>query len=319
MRIFSVFLLSVSYVSHVLAAKLAYPGIVMTSIDVKYIDENSNPKRVEFSGRIKGNEEDTDAIILKNIVQVRMEGNSPIFQADEVSVRELKASIKKPLLCIHGFNVQPEDHLATCKEARGKFKNFDLLPVIWPSTGGLTQYFGDRGASKGAGVAFTKDLEKYAGMFPRKSLLAHSMGNRVLRFSANEKFKFDNIFMVAADVNNKMFDEDYINTKKRNPEEDMRREDGLKLAKMLRHSNSKIYVLHNWQDFALTGSSAVKLGTGRLGASGVPDMNKVHPDIKGKIKNINAGRKWLNWSLDFAAHSYQFIDKAIDFYDEQHI
>ena len=320
MRLITVFLLAVSFASHVLAANTPYPGIVLTSMDVKYIDEESNPKRVEFSGRIKQKEGDTDTAILKNVVEVRKEGNFwnrvPIFQADEVSVSELKASVKKPLLCIHGFDVQPGSHLARCREVREKFKNFDLLPVIWPSDGGLPRYWGDRENSKNAGEAF-QSLLKFAGMFPRKSLLAHSMGNRVLRFAANGNFKFDNIFMAAADVNNKMFDKDYIDSTEGDPEG--RRDDGLQFVKMLRKANSKIYVLHNRQDYALTGSTIVKLGTGRLGASGVPDMDKVHPDIKGKVENINAGQKWLNWTPNFAAHSYQFSDEAIDFYDKVYL
>ena len=291
-------------------AKSAYPGIVMTSVDAKILSET----RVEFSGRIEGKEDDTTAIIIKNVIEDRWEGSfwnrHPIFQADLVSPRELKASVKKPLLAIHGFNVQPESHLKQCKEARDKFEKFDLIPVIWPSTGGVTNYLGDRGYSKGAGKAF-RTLKKYAGMFPRKSLLAHSMGNRVLRYAADGDFMFDNVFMAAADVDNRIFNKNYIDD---NSED--RRKDGLRICRMLNNVKSKIYCLHNGQDYALLGSTVQKLGTGRLGLGGT-DESKVHPELKGKVVNVNCGQKWLNWGMNFAAHSYQWDDEAIKFYDSK--
>ena len=296
--------------TQILAAKPAYDGLVMTSIDVKRPDPN-NPKRVEFCGRIRGNEKDSDAVILTNVVEVRREGwkRVPIFQADEVDISEVKKSIKKPLLCIHGFNVQPESHLEQCRTKRHEFKNFDLIPVIWPSTGGIYNYWGDRGYSKGAGKALRQSMEKYAGMFPRKSLLAHSMGNRVLRYAADSKYMFDNIFMCAADVDNKRFDEKYINN-----DSEERRKDGLRLKDMLNDSKSRIHVLHNRQDYALTGSTVTKGFTGRLGASGAR-VDKLHPELVGKVQNLNCGDKWLNWGLNFAAHSYQFDKEAIAYFD----
>ena len=106
MRLISALLLSVVALT-TKAAKPAYDGLVMTSIDVKRIGGN----RVEFSGKIRGNEKDETAIIVKNVREVRKEGNFlnriPIFQADEVSLSEVKKSVKKPLLCVHGFTVQP--------------------------------------------------------------------------------------------------------------------------------------------------------------------------------------------------------------------
>ena len=299
-------------VTHCFAVKPAYKGLVITSIDVRRPDPN-NKKRVEFSGRIRGNENDETAIVLKNVVEVRREGNVPIFQADEVNVAELKKSVKKPLLCIHGFNVQPEAHLEQCRLNKDKFEKFYVLPVIWPSTGGIQNYLGDRGYSKGAGEALKKALAKYAGLFPRKSIMCHSMGNRVLRYAADGKFGFDNIFMVAADVNNEMFDKAYID----NNSED-RRKDGLRIKNMLNKSVSKIHVLHNRQDFALVGSTAVKFGVGRLGAGGAR-KSKLHPDVKDEIENINCGRKWLNWTPRFASHSYQWDDEAIAYYESKFV
>lgn len=67
--------------------------------------------------------------------------------------------------------------MTSADAAKEKFTKFKLIPVIWPLS---MNYFGDRTeASKGAGKAF-KSLTKVAKEFPRKSLIAHSMGNRVL-------------------------------------------------------------------------------------------------------------------------------------------
>ena len=64
--------------------------------------------------------------------------------------------------------------------------------------------------------------------------------------------------------------------------------------------------------FTLNGSTVQKLGTGRLGLGGT-DESKVHPELEGKLVNVNCGQKWLNWGTSFAAHSYQWDDEAIKF------
>lgn len=309
MRLIPTLLLSAITLIQTAKAEVAYNGLVMTSIDVKDIGNG----KVEFSGQIKGTEDDTTAVILKNVERVRWTGwrrHIPVFQAEKVSDNQIKKSKLKPLLCIHGFNVQPEGHMKTCRRVKDKFEKFTLIPVIWPSGGGLMNYFSDRGYSKGAGEALKNSMSKYAGMFPRKSILAHSMGNRVFRHAADPKFRFDNIFMAAADVNEKIFDKDYIDSSAADSD------DGLSIRGMLNHGNSKIYVLHNRQDYALAGSTVQKLGVGRLGQGGVK-QNRLHEKLKQKVENLNCGQKWLNWGINFAAHSYQFDDEAIKFYDDK--
>ena len=74
--------------------------------------------------------------------------------------------------------------------------------MLWPTQAGnalnfIQRYSGDRGYSKAAGEAFKNSMKEFAGVFPRKSLVAHSMGNRVLRHAADARYRFDNIFMVG--------------------------------------------------------------------------------------------------------------------------
>lgn len=333
MRIGLSFLVAAATVTRVLAI-IKYDDLVLTSIHVKDIE--GRPGRVEFSGMIKGRK-DVKSVFLKNIVEVRREGwvgnRRPVFEADIVPLKEVKETIKcshtakykipykedgiplhtdgKPLLCVHGFNIQPGDHLKQCLEAKDKFKHFKLIPVIWHSEGGLRNYFGDRRTnSVGAGKAF-KALSQYAGEFPKQALIAHSMGNRVLRAAADAKFKFDNIFMVAADVHGHMFNKDYIE-KKSGVE---RCEDGLILGSMLRTEKAKIYQLYNHRDFALTGSTIFKAGTPRLGSTTL-ENSKIHDELKGRVEGKDAG-SWLKWTRNVMKHSYQWDQEAIDFYDSK--
>lgn len=142
--------------------------------------------------------------------------------------------------------------------------------------------------------------------------MAHSMGNRVLREFADDDYNFDNIFMVGADVERRMFDKDYIENDSKE-----RQQDALRIRDMLsKDANSKIYILHNRFDIALIASTITHLGKKRLGARGA-NLEKMHPELKEKVENINCAT-WLN-GLDFAAHNYQFADGAIKIFDSKFI
>ena len=134
-------------------------------------------------------------------------------------------------------------------------------------------------------------------------------------------------------MNEKIFDKDYINS---NAEDS---DDGLSLKGMLNNARSKIYVLHNRQDYALSGSTIQKLGVGkswiclylarslklatfvlinyhlhvyllfkindmllgRLGQAGAKE-NKLHEQLKGKVESLDCGEKWLNWGHNFGKY-----------------
>jgi esterase/lipase superfamily enzyme len=297
-------------------SSITYPGLVMTSVDVTYPDKRRNPKLVEFNGDDTNPKEyDTTALILKNLTgrnQGPFWNRKLIFSGEVVEPEEIVRGAKKPLIVIHGFNTSTKSHIKQCKEATEKFKNFNVIPVVWPSAGGVTNYWNDRKYSIAAGRALNS-LKEFAGLFPHKSLLAHSMGNRVLREFADGDYKFDNIFMTAADVERRIFDKDYIDNDSKE-----RHQDALRIRDMLSKDDkdSKIYVLHNSTDYALTGSTIVKLGRSRLGARGA-DFETMHPELQGKVENINCGT-WLN-GLSFASHTYHFADEAIKIIDSKFI
>ena len=111
----------------------------------------------------------------------------------------------------------------------------------------------DNGAV-GAAKAFA-NLSTVLNQFPSKSVMTHSMGNRVLRLAAQnmadagEGFAFDNIFMVAADVDNDIFDAG--NENRSNIRSMLAKDDNGK-------PKGKVYVVHSTKDFALNISSTVK-------------------------------------------------------------
>lgn len=324
----------------IVSARINYEGLVLTSIDVKPID--GQPNRVKFSGKIKGKKDDDDAVFLKNVIQTndRDEDGERLFEAVKVSVSEAKKIIDKasedgrgkPLFCIHGFNVQPGSHLNSCKKHQVKFNQgkFMLVPVIWPSDGGVSNYLGDRyGNSMGAGEAL-KSLKKGFDCFPSKSLLAHSMGNRVLRFAANAKFKFDNIFMAAADVPHDLFNKSYIQS---SDDPNSEKKDGLLITKMLSRDRSnkpkgKVHVLTNSNDYALTGSNWLNWKP-RLGAVGAGYSRNWRGAFRFDPKNFDdeipegcIETKHCNPLLGITEkfkHGYHFNLFAVKFYQEKHI
>jgi len=307
-----------------------YNGLVLTTIDVVPVPESN---RVRFSGAIVGSESDITATFLNNIQQIndKDKDGKRLFEADRVSVVEAQKIIKeqdgscKPLFCIHGFYVEPGRHLQDIKDqARDNFdqERFMLIPVIWPTAGGAL-YGADREeASPGAGRAL-KALKEELDSFPHKSVMCHSMGNNVLRHAADAKFKFDNIFMVSADVRHDLFHTSYI----RGGDEDERK-DGLRICGMLSNpKKGKVHVLTNGADYALTGSSwNPRNWVTRMGLIGHArektwrrtwrdNESLTDDEVKGCIVN-----KHCNPELSIknkAWHSYQFERFAVAYYREQ--
>jgi len=309
---------------------IMYEGIALTSIDVIPSPKGNN--LVIFNGSIEGKADDNTATFLKNITQI----NDTDFEAEQISVEDAAKFINnasehgegKPLFCIHGFQVQPAGHLESVKHAAPMFNQgkYTLVPVMWPSKQGVVTYRDSRETSSGAGGAFST-LKDGIDSFPSSSLLAHSMGNRVLRYAANEGFKFDNIFMVAADVPFDIFHEERINSGS------LDCDDGKEICSMLARTTNnelkgKVYVLVNGADHALVPSGYdPNKWEYRLGAVGAhyhkrwgkwyEDKTKSHPDVRDCVENKMC-YPLLKWN-DKMAHSYQFKDFAVKFYQDNHV
>ncbi|MFT3867018.1 MAG: alpha/beta hydrolase [Nibricoccus sp.] len=143
-----------------------------------------------------------------------------------------KASQKQILIYLHGYSNLPEPDIfprteklqAMCdQQSAGEVL---VLPLIWPCDGDLgilKDYYDDQVAADASAIAFSRvfgkfldwreqNLEDDTPCLKRISVLAHSMGNRVLRgaLQAAAKYQcpgglpliFRNIFLVAADIVN---------------------------------------------------------------------------------------------------------------------
>lgn len=146
---------------------------------------------------------------------------------------ELKAiNVQQILLFLHGFNSLPEESIfPQVEELQGLFEqksaNFiKVIPLIWPADndfGVVQDYFDDQKAADASDIAFMRLFEKFLAWrednstlddpcLKRINVLAHSLGNRVLRGAFNRAAQyyqmgaipliFRNTFMVAADIVN---------------------------------------------------------------------------------------------------------------------
>lgn len=138
---------------------------------------------------------------------------------------------KQILIYIHGFSNLPEPNVFPKTEKLQKLfdereKNMVIVvPIIWPCDsdfGIIKDYWDDQKAADQTGIAIARALGKFmdwrnsnpdeAQCMKRINILAHSMGNRVLRESLRAWCRYDladgvpmifrNIFMAAADIVN---------------------------------------------------------------------------------------------------------------------
>lgn len=167
-------------------------------------------------------------------------------------LEELRLSRAEQILVyLHGFNNQLESDIFP--RTRVLQELFDacqeglvqVLPVIWPCNdqfGVVRDYYDDQDAADASAFAFARLLEKFIAWQERNSndgvpsclkrinVLAHSMGNRVLRgtlerwgqYNRNNAIPllFRNTFLIAADIANESLERgskgDYICQASRN-------------------------------------------------------------------------------------------------------
>jgi len=180
------------------------------------------------------------------------------------------------LLFIHGFNVSFESAVessAKLGERLAQLSGSTYKPNIfvfsWPSNGKLFDYGDDRHDAKASGYAFARGLAKLTNFLRgatkeescncKVNLVAHSMGNYVLRHALQEAqvvgrssllpLLFDNVVLTAPDEDNDAF------------------EHHSKLARLPELTKS-VTVYYNSEDRALDVSDVTKGNPERLGSSG---------------------------------------------------
>lgn len=218
------------------------------------------------------------------------------------SLRESKS--KQILLFIHGFNNLPENAAFDRAERLQQLLDamepnaIDVVPVIWPckeppktpsakSAPLIQGYYDDQTAADGSAIAFARALAKFDAWrlkaraaedeipcLKRINVLAHSMGNRVLRgalrwWSAEIRgmeppLVFRHVFMAAADVENETLE---------------RQHEGWPIP----ISAQKVVVYHSFEDLAMRASkganASIRSVSRRLGHTGPYDMLKTPNNV----------------------------------------
>lgn len=250
----------------------------------------------------------------KNKNNYREIGNQNFFKALKDS------SAKQILLYIHGFNNMEPDVFERTKDLQQLFDKAEpnfikVVPLIWPCDDDsaiqvVDDHWDDQQAADKSGYAFARLLSKFDDWrrkqaklknpcVKRMNILAHSMGNRVLRnaLATWSKFHtqrtvpqfFRNTFMVAADVVNHTLEDG---------------EDG----QWITAASRNVVVYYANDDLAMPASKLANLKnrtvSRRLGMTGPKSMS----DVPKNVFEVDCDD--FNNSIDSPkGHSY-FIKKA---------
>ena len=228
----------------------------------------------------------------------RERAGSYIEIGSEAFLQRLKDSQAEQILVyIHGFNSQPETSVFPRAEKLQKFIQAaapglaEVVSIVWPSrpTDGTKEfirgYYDDQLAADVSATAFARalarlqhwqleNIESDTPCLKRINVLAHSMGNRVLRGAVKcwsdeilghgPPLIFRNLFMVAADVENETLERG--------------REGGALPA-----SSRNVVVYYSYDDIALRASkganASVRGVSRRLGHTGPYDMTKMPANV----------------------------------------
>lgn len=225
------------------------------------------------------------------------------------------ADYRQVLIYIHGFSNLPQDVFAAAEELQRfcDLRNAHellVVPIIWPcddDLGIVKDYWDDQKSADASSMALSRVLCHFlnwrnspynepdvAPCLKRINVLAHSMGNRVLRETLYAWDKYDladgvpmifrNTFLVAADIENEAL------------------ERGQK-GELICDASRNVVVYYASDDLALRSSKVAnlknKIASRRLGHSGPEDMSKV-------LRNVYAvDCDDFNSSYDFPkGHSY---------------
>lgn len=223
-------------------------------------------------------------VVAKEILNLDRErqqvDDSSVFGSEQVMARvraEMIDNQRDTLVYIHGYNVTFKEALSAAAGLAKNLKKHDagkgvnIVLFSWPSNGSAMPYLAyasDRQDAKPSGPAFARAFMRLADFLKNSSpeeecdqrlhLLAHSMGNYVLRHAVQEirgnypgrpPRIFDQVFMMAADEDDDTFEHDY------------------KLALLPRLAR-RINVYFNQGDVALQISDKTKGNPDRLGTDG---------------------------------------------------
>ncbi len=205
------------------------------------------------------------------------------------------SSYRQLLVYIHGFANLPDDVFAAAGEFQSlcdKAKPNEVLvvPMIWPcdnDPGIVQDYWDDQKAADATAYSFARVLGHFLDWrssselnpeedpcLKRINILAHSMGNRVLRETLKVWNRYDladgvpllfrNTFLVAADIVNESLHHGHP-------------------GELISHASRNVIVYHASDDLALRASKFSnlknKIASRRLGHTGPEDMGKTPANV----------------------------------------
>lgn len=188
------------------------------------------PRRVHFN--LRNNQAE------QSVYFCRRNGNDDYIEiGNQAFFTELKTSnCQQILLYLHGYSSLPEPAIfPTAFTLQTLFDQkapgyVQVVPLIWPcddDLGAVKDYYDDQIAADASDIAYARLFEKFLAWREENNnldnpcikpinVLAHSMGNRVLRGAIARTIEyfqprgfpliFRNIFMAAADVSNNTLD-----------------------------------------------------------------------------------------------------------------
>ncbi len=204
----------------------------------------------------------------------------------ELLSRLKQAPYRQILVYIHGYSNLPENAFSSVAELQAlcdskKKGEVLVVPLVWPCDndfGLIKDYWDDQKSADMSAYAFSRILEKFLSWrekynadddpcLKRINVLAHSMGNRVLRETLAQWNRYDladgvplifrNTFLVAADIVNESLHKD-------------------ERGELICHASRNVIVYHASDDLALRSSKAAnlknKIASRRLGHTGPEDM-----------------------------------------------
>ncbi|MCE2571953.1 alpha/beta hydrolase [Motilimonas eburnea] len=210
-------------------------------------------------------------------------------------MEQLKHSAYQQLLFyVHGFSNQPEpDIFPRVAQLQSYFDQHQpnlvqVIPIVWPcdnDLGIVKDYWDDQKSADASGIAFARALQKLlawqqqnqqhqAPCLKRLNVLAHSMGNRVLRetlfkwqhdyLPSGVPLLFRHLFLMAADLNNQTLEVDQP-------------------GRLLSQAARNVSVYYASDDLALRASKVSNLVNGiasrRLGHSGPEHRDAVANNV----------------------------------------
>ncbi|NOQ52203.1 MAG: alpha/beta hydrolase [Desulfuromonadaceae bacterium] len=206
-----------------------------------------------------------------------------------------ESECRQILIYIHGFSNLPESVFSAVDEfqclcEKQKKDEVLVIPIVWPcdnDLGMIKDYWDDQKAADQSAFSFSRVLEKFLAWrssekhnpeddlcLKRINILAHSMGNRVLRETLSAWNKYDlpqgvplifrNTFLVAADVVNETLHEG-------------------EPGRIICHASRNVIVYHASDDLALRASKASnlknKIASRRLGHTGPENMDRTPRNV----------------------------------------